>query len=448
MEDKNNFYKLLKIAIIMFFIIVSINIGLNIYFNNRIKIIQKKNFASIESLVQNIKIKGSQNNYKIIIDQESAEQIKALSDKNYKEFIIQYNENQSNWFNTWLTILSIILGVLGLIIPICFMKLYQDKKDEIDKLIEKTEDQKEKMTKAIEEAINQKKQMQLQVDDVNKKYNSFKEESEEINKKSIKMSKELNEVKAIAKYNKALNLIKEDKKEEAKTLIREAFELDNNNDEIIEEYVIKICYANKDYEKALNLLNQAIEINSNTWSHYFYKAKTLSILKRNNEAIPVMKIAIEKCMEGIQKAYCLAEFSVIYANLKNQQKFNECAEEAYKIFANESVVSLCAIAATIILDYPKMLKYYEALITFPGRQNSADYYNLIEACIFTKQYEKSLKYLEVYLSMIQNERFIGIYKDDYQNWMNELNNAEQTETIIKIKELVEQLEKRDRENDE
>ncbi len=74
-----------------------------------------------------------------------------LSDENYKDFLIKYNENQSNWLNTRLTVLSIVFGLLGLIVPICFMKLYQDKKDEIDKLIEKTEKQKQEMEKIIED---------------------------------------------------------------------------------------------------------------------------------------------------------------------------------------------------------------------------------------------------------------------------------------------------------
>ena len=433
MEEKNNFYKLLKISIIMFSIIALLNIALNVYFNSKIKSIQKQSLTTIENIVQNIKIQNAKNGYKIIIDKESSAQIKALSDKTYKEFIVQYIENQSNWLNTWLTILSIILAILGLIIPICFMKLYQDKKEEIDRLIEKTEVQKDKM--------------QLQVDDVNQKYDEISIKAEDVTKKAEQISKELNEVNALSKYNEAYRLFFEGRDEDAIELIKEAYELNNNNDKILAKYAEYICLRNKDYETALEILNKAIEINPNDSLYYYYKAKALSGLMQYQESIDTFKIALKNSDISLS-AEILSKIANTYAKLKDMIHFEEYAEKAHNMLANRDVLSACAEGAYIIKDYKKMVKYFEGLISFDDKKIPENYYHLIEAYIFTHQFDKALETIEIYIAKASDNGFVGIYNDDYQKLMNELNNTEQTETIIKIKELIEQLEKREREDDE
>lgn len=196
MEDKEKIFKtknnndhfilILIITIVMFMLIAGVNIYVNSKIANDIKSTQKQNLASIEESLKNIKITDSNNNkYHIIVDIENAEKIKAQSDYSYKEFIVKYAEHQADWFNKWLTILSIILGVLGLIIPICFMKLYYDKKEEINDLIKETKQQKKDCEVNLEKMENNLKKsndnlilMKKDLNEVKKFYDETKAESE------------------------------------------------------------------------------------------------------------------------------------------------------------------------------------------------------------------------------------------------------------------------------
>lgn len=196
MEEKEKFFKtknnndhfvlILIIAIVMFVLIAGVNIYVNSKIAHDIKNTQKQSLVSIEKSLGNIKIIGSKNNkYSVSVDFEDAEKIKTLSDENYKEFIVKYAEYQADWFNKWLTILSIILGVLGLVIPICFMKLYYDKKEEINDLIKETKQQKkdcevnlEKMENNLNKSNENLVLMKKDLNEVKKFYDETKAESE------------------------------------------------------------------------------------------------------------------------------------------------------------------------------------------------------------------------------------------------------------------------------
>lgn len=376
MEDKNNFYKLLKIAIIMFFIIASINIGLNIYFNNRIKIIQKKNFASIESLVQNIKIQGSQNNYKIIIDQESAEQIKALSDKNYKEFIIQYNENQSNWFNTWLTILSIILGVLGLIIPICFMKLYYDKKDEIDKLIDKTETQKvriEEQKEKFEDKLEKMNKLILLLD-------SHGQTMDNLTKESKKHKEEMDKI------------IEDTQKQKDKMQLQ----------------VDKVELKYEDIEQKSEQVSRGLE----------EVKKYLNEIKQKSEQTSKDLNKVKKFYDETKAESEFADLLYKYNNNKeSKQRIAHGLKHILRVKPKH--IGACTTLACIYVDegkYIEAVDYAKKAYKYSG-QDKSFLYNIIETLLLSEQFEAAIKYLKQY----KNYEYAKIYEEDYEKWVNQIN---------------------------
>ena len=116
------------------------------------------------------------------------------------------------------------------------------------------------------------------------------------------------------------------------------------------------------------------------------------------------------------------------------------------MLANREVLKVCAEGAYIIKDYKKMVKYFECLITFDDQKKPKNYYYLIEAYIFTQKFDKALETIKIYINKNGDDDFIGIYNDDYPKWIEELSKVEQTENIMEIKELIDHLKKRDREN--
>lgn len=193
--------------------------------------IQHKNLTHIESVLKNLEFKtDDKSTYKIQIKSNALKSIKNVSDSEYKDFLIKYYETQANMINRWLSGLTILLALIGFVAPLFFMKLYQDKNDEINKLIDKMEKQKEKfdkqigiinehiaesnihqqkMDKIIKETELQKQTMQLQVDEVNKKYDSILIESREV-------KKFYEETKAESEYSEIYNQYDRNSKDNGK----------------------------------------------------------------------------------------------------------------------------------------------------------------------------------------------------------------------------------------
>ena len=464
--EKDNFSKILKLSITMFILITFISIGLNIYFNNAIKKIYNENLNATRIFIQNIKIGTSKNNYRLFIDEESSDQINALCDKNYREFIIQYNENQANWLNTWLTILSIILGLLGLIIPICFMKLYQDKKDEIDKLIDKIEQQKNtmelhikqskthklKMDEAIVVAKKQKKEMQLQVDEVNQKSQNMSKELEEMKSQVLKNEEYLKKIGSFSNYTEAISILNEKKFEkepnklqEAIQLLQESIKLNPQNDKAL--YKLGIVYSQKkDYKNAIFNIKMAIEINE--VADYFYDLGIIyeKQCSLKNATANILN-AIEKEYNVDNKAFYSSVLAIIYAEEKDKEKTLEAIQQTLK-YNSQNIY----VYNNLSNAYIKLGQYEQAVDILKRalkiRQNASSYYNLTEACIFDNKYEDALLYIKKYRDIQDKRICYGIYTDDYIAWTTKLNSIPITPTIEKIKELMEQLQKRERDNEE
>lgn len=57
-------------------------------------------------------------------------------------FLSDYYQVQSNWLNTWLAVLGIIMAVFAIIIPFMFIRFYESKKEEIHRLCDDIRDLK------------------------------------------------------------------------------------------------------------------------------------------------------------------------------------------------------------------------------------------------------------------------------------------------------------------
>ncbi len=382
----------------------------------------KKNQQRIEILLEDITDKNSK------ITNENA-----YNNDNYNDFIKNYYSVQANWLNTWLTILAGIMAVLGIMIPICFVKFLENKEKEMDRIILEAKEQKIKTKANVREMTKQLK---------------------EVTEKSNKMTAELEKVKqyvqkaeALSKYNKALNLIGEKKTEEAKQPIIEAYNLNDKDDKIMELYAICVLFDNHEYEKAIDLLGQAIDINPEQYNYYYNQADGFYKLKKYLKAIETMELALEKCKNYAHRAYCLSRISVYYAKLNNKQKYKKHSKEAFQLYPNsKTVIQNCKLASTIMLDYEDMITYVNKGMGF--EQTAVDYYNLTEAYIFTNRFNEALRAIEEYATRQKEEDFKGIYQDDYEKWMKKLNESEPSETIDKIKKIIDdQFDKHPREEE-
>ncbi len=78
----------------------------------------------------------------------------------YQEFLEKYLEHQSYFLNFWLATLAIVLGIFAIIVPICFTKLLEDKRKDLDAMIESCQKQKEQTQTNLEEMRSQLKKVE------------------------------------------------------------------------------------------------------------------------------------------------------------------------------------------------------------------------------------------------------------------------------------------------
>ena len=345
-------------AIIALFILVFIMLICMIGYGNSIKNIQHNNQQFITQTLRNIEIKNTKNeNFEIIIKQNNSDTLNKITNEQYNDFLIKYNENQSNWLNTWLTILGIALAFIGLIAPLCFMKLYEDKKAEMDKIIEEARQQKDKAKLNV-----QKMEEQLQ----------------EVNSQSKKMSEDLttvkkyvNEAQSLAKYTEGLNKRREDKNDEAEKLFLEAIELNPENDDAYDELGLLYC-KNQDYDKAISYLKKAIAVKQNS-RHYC----NLSYAYRHNqchqEAIDCAQKAIEKALNSRDQAFYISILSLSYSAIKDVKNTLKFVTQACNLNSSSRVLNNCAAALVNINKFNDAVKKLEQAIKLD--KSAVNYYN-------------------------------------------------------------------------
>ena len=175
---------------------------------------------------------------RVVITPALVQQIKNFQSVKNDDFMRSYYETQSNWLNMWLTILTIVLGILAVVLPVCFMKFYEDKKKDIEKV--------------IRECKKVQKSMMKEVATVEKKKNSMTADLELV-------KKYVDDSKANNFYAQAISDLSKNNYDDALDNIEKTIKL---NPKMEKAYGIKsIVYRNKqDYNKALECLNQAIQL--------------------------------------------------------------------------------------------------------------------------------------------------------------------------------------------
>lgn len=442
-------------AIIALFILVFIMLICMIGYGNSIKNIQHNNQQFITQTLRNIEIKNTKNeNFEIIIKQNDSDTLNKITNEQYNDFLIKYNENQSNWLNTWLTILGIALAFIGLIAPLCFMKLYEDKKAEMDKIIEEARQQKDKaklnvqkMEEQLQEVNSQSKKMEEQLQEVNSQSKKMEEQLQEVNNQSKKMEEDLttvkkyvNEAQSLAKYTEGLNKDREDKTEEAENFYKEAIQLNPQNDDALD--ALGCLYGEKkDFTKAIECLEKAIAINP-TAGHYHDLSFIHQSNKNINEAIKYEQLALQNADKNNEKALFQAALAFLYSRQKKTDKALEYIDSSIKLYPSSQVKSYCALAYIYSNKYKEAIELLEDLVKITP--SATNYYNLIEAYIFDKQITEALKTIKIYITKQKNRNCYGIYNDDYDKWIGELQKEEETPEIKELISIINTLEKRER----
>lgn len=412
-NETENTSKIFTGAIIALVILLLIMLTCMIGYCNSIKNIQHNNQQLIVQTLKNLEIKNTKNeNFEILIKKNNSDNLNKITNEQYNDFLIKYNENQSNWLNIWLTILGIALAFIGLIAPLCFMKLYEDKKAEMDKI--------------IEEARRQKDKAELSVQKMEEDLATVK--------------KYVNEAQSIAKYTEGLNKIREDKNNEAEKLFLEAIELNPENDDALD--ALGCLYGKKkDFTKAIEYLEKAIAIKP-TAIHYNNMSFIQQINNNIPEAIKYELLALEKAVNDNNRAFYNSILSYLYSEQQNTDKTLHYLNEARSLSSDVKVMSNCCVALINIKKYKEAIEQLKILIKI--NPIALNYYNLTEAYIFDKQITEALKTIKIYITKQKHRDCYGIYNDDYDKWMATLQQEEETPEIKELIEIINSLEKRER----
>jgi len=422
-------FKIFIFAVAILIISIVINICSCLYYCNSVKELHIQNVTSIEKALKNIEIQNNKNKiFRIKFEKADDETIKRITNDNYLDFLIKYNENQAQWLNIWLTILAIALAFIGLIAPLCFMKLYEDKKSEMDKV--------------ILEAEKQKDEAKLRVDEMKKQLNEVNKKSEQMTKDLKSVKEYVNEARALSKYTEAINKIREGKREEAAGLFDEAINLAPNNDQILYAKAVYIYCHEKQYKNAIELLNRAIVINKKPE----YYANLAIAYRRDNSPDEFLKnihIAIDKNTDTKMASYYYSQLAVYYSEIKNINK-TECYIK--KTMAN-SVIQVAALS-NCVLSYMHIEKYNEAIDIFENsiknNGNATDFYNITEAYILSGNFTKAINALDTYIRIQNKNICYGIYFDDYEKWTDAISKIEETPETRQLIDKINLLEQRER----
>lgn len=352
-----------------------------------------------------------------------------------ENFMRNYYEIQSNWLNIWLAALALIMTILGIMIPICFIKFLENKEKEMDRIIDETKKQKD--------------EMQPKVDDVEKKYKEILEKSLETdyalknaNDKLREIQENVIEVKSITKLNEALSRIKENKEEEAEQLFAESLECNPQNDVAL-YYLSNIKADSGNFTEAIELIKKAIKTKEKP-EYYITYAKLLYDIRSIQEAIEMAKNAISIAENNSSlSAFAYAISAMFYAEIKNETEAHKCIKKAFEISKTPSVKRKCALAYILLEYYDKGIELLKEVMKV-RINNPGDYYNLTEAYILNKQFNEALNSLKRYV-LLQDKKYCqGIFEDDFEKWSKILDETEQTQTTKEIKELMDSLDKRKR----
>lgn len=403
---------------------IIITVGTAIYFNNKVTNLYEENLQIYSNFIETLEAVDNDPNSDLVI---KFNQLYAKGNSNNNQlkepsvlkesFMADYYQTQSNWLNTWLSALGIILAIFGIIIPVIFIRFYDDKKEEItqlcnkieemrkeykgdlDKLIEKTTSLQNAMAESIKSVDDAKKEME---NNINKTMGMMAKDIEKARKYADASEKSENKSKAYSLFSQAVPLVKKDNSSEeefdkAIKLLDEAISL---YDEDSDFYYVRgnAFFYKEQYENAINDYDKTIKINPNNASGYSNKGISLDRIKKHKEALDMHNKSIELRPDNAISFY---NRSACYCHLKQYEKAIIDSKKAYSISNDKEHL-----------------------------------YNLIEAYIFNGNIKEALETLELF---IDNNPSKFIIKDDINLWTSELNKYPDDKNAEKILELIKNL---------
>ena len=118
------------VSLFVLFIVLGINFFITYKFNSKVFEVLEASIQNNNDIISQITVDKKK---RVVITPALVQQIKNFQSVKNDDFMRSYYETQSNWLNMWLTILTIVLGILAVVLPVCFMKFYEDKKKDIEK---------------------------------------------------------------------------------------------------------------------------------------------------------------------------------------------------------------------------------------------------------------------------------------------------------------------------
>lgn len=362
-----------------------------------------KNQKHIEYILNNISEKNSSITNKINDNYD-----------NYNDFIKNYYAVQANWLNTWLTALAIIMAILGIMIPICFIKFLENKEKEMDRIIQEAREQKTKTKVNVREMAKQLK---------------------EVDEKSNKMTNELNEVKdyvltvkAEAIYVDAVNKFNASEFDKALELLHDAKDT-KNSDKI--SYLIGECYrcTNK-LRSAINAYDEAINLNPKIQIYYTCKADCLNRIGDYSNALSAIEKAIVLDKDNIHTR--LQKINILVNSNKEtyKQSARSFVQQNYEKYKNNPALLNKFGFLLIKAGYDKEAENLLLCSIKIDKQPYFQYYNLTKIYIKLGKYLDAKSTLQQYLSEDSKRMHLGIYDDNYNEWVDKLTSVEQ-ELIVK-----------------
>lgn len=420
---KNSFKysKLLLISIISFLVIVSIMIALIFSYHVAIEKTFEKSISYNTNAIQNLsKIKTKSGKYTIILEDSLLQNIKKVQVINYKNFLEKYLEIQANWLNAWLTILAIILGILGIVIPICFAKFYENKKVEIEKYKVDLDD----LVCIVKQKNNQLIRLLTSARNTNQRITSLFSDLE--NKKE-----QIDNL--ILETQKIQNTISDDYifyKKQLDNLLKCSLDIKNGVDKEATEIkeksmeITKIFSSIQEYAQEAQKIKLDTEANNylNMSFQFYQDRKFLDALELINKALK-----INRCFEYLRYR------AIIYSKMKIYEKAIDDYLEAISLHENDFLlyVSLGTIYLQAGQISPAIMTLDKAIELNP--EHPITYYNIAEAYIRNHDYKLALNALKKYIDLSPSP---FILDDDKIVWEEALDLAPNNSDAKTIKEII------------
>lgn len=399
------------ILIGLIFLIVSflIHVGY-VYENNQII---KNNNIKIEELLTAL-VKDNKRNKKDF----STQNIEKSLEFNNETFMAQYYSIQSNWLNIWLATLAIIMAVLGIIIPICFVKFLENKEKEMDRI--------------INDANEQVKQARAEVENINKQslnnLSIMEAKLTEVNQKSEQMSKDLSEVKNYvddakisANLSEAIELFNKEKYDETIELLFNILKIKPEDEKI--NMLIAKCFFEK------NLLLETIKYTTNILSKndshgyaLIYRSLAYSRRKELKHALKdidkIISLKPKIKIHYIEKSLILSSSNTP----DDKQKAEKILMDIPLDKLSDSELNCIGLCYIRLQDIEKAEKIYTETNLY--KRYPIAKLNLCKIYIIKNRYKEAALLLTKYIADCKKPI---IYDDDYNYWYDKITTSEQTE---------------------